>query len=134
MRSRPLPTPHLLSLHTSAIRLHTSSFLQLFHHQSYGHTFPVPYEPSKSEVHQIPNHPVMTCTEPPHSYSCLSVSYVATLSPLDSDAWLIQESLSCARRIRRRKTPCHAFLCTVSHPVRLYLTPIPFVKSSLGFP
>ena len=41
----------------------------IFHHQSYGHTFPVPNEPTKPEVHQIPNHPAMICSiELPHSF------------------------------------------------------------------
>ncbi len=44
------------------------AYIQLFHHQSYGHTFPVPNEPTKSKVHQIPSHPVMICIELPHSF------------------------------------------------------------------
>ena len=45
------------------------AYTQLFHHQSYGHTFSIPNEPAKSEVHQIPSHPVMICSiELPHSY------------------------------------------------------------------
>ena len=65
MRSRSSTTPHL----PSYFLLITS--IQLFHHQFYGHTFPVPNEPTKSEVHQIPSHPVMICRiELPHFF-CL---------------------------------------------------------------
>ena len=54
VRSRPLPTSHILLLHTSAIRLHTSSFLQLFIlHQSYGHTFPISQKTSEPKVHEV---------------------------------------------------------------------------------
>ena len=61
MQSRSSTTPHLPSYF-----LFITS-IQLFHHQSYRHTFPVPNEPSKSEVHQIPSHPVMICRiELPH--------------------------------------------------------------------
>ena len=63
MQSRSSTTPHL----PSYFLLITS--IQLFHHQSYGHTFPVPNEPTKSKVHQIPSHPVMICIEQPHSFS-----------------------------------------------------------------
>ena len=48
-----MPTSHHLSLHTSAIRLHTSSFLQLFIHQLYGHTFPITEETSEPKVHEV---------------------------------------------------------------------------------
>ena len=70
MRSRSSTTPHL----PSYFLLITS--IQLFHHQSYGHTFPVPNEPSKSEVHQIPRHPAMICIELPHFFysQCSMVS------------------------------------------------------------
>ena len=53
VRSRPLSTPHLHLLHTSAIILHTSSFLQLFIHQSYGHTFPITQKTSEPKVHEV---------------------------------------------------------------------------------
>ena len=58
------------------------AYIQLFHHQSYGHTFPVPNEPSKPEVHQIPSHPAMICSiELPHLFSlycCLCCDIIAT--------------------------------------------------------
>ena len=64
MQSRSSTTPHL----PSYFLLITS--IQLFHHQFYGHTFPVPNEPSKSEVHQIPSHPALICSiELPHSFN-----------------------------------------------------------------
>ena len=57
-------TSYFLHLTSNIIRLPS---IQLFHRQSYGHTFPVPNEPTKSEVHQIPNHPAMICSiELPH--------------------------------------------------------------------
>ena len=62
MRSRSSTTPHL------PFYFLPITSIQLFHHQSYGHTFPVPNEPAKSEVHQIPSHPAMICIELPHSY------------------------------------------------------------------
>ena len=62
MRSRSSTTPHLPSYFLPI------TSIQLFHHQSYRHTFPVPNEPAKSEVHQIPSHPAMICTELPHSF------------------------------------------------------------------
>ena len=67
MRSRSSTTPHL----PSYFLLITS--IQLFHHQSYGHTFPVPNEPAKSKVHQIPNHPDMICIELPHYFLLFTV-------------------------------------------------------------
>ncbi len=48
-----MPISHHLSLHISAIRLHTSSFLQLFIHQTYGHTFPISQETSEPKVHEV---------------------------------------------------------------------------------
>ena len=86
MRSRSSTTPHL----PSYFLLITS--IQLFHHQFYGHTFPIPNEPTKSKVHQIPSHPAMICSiELPHSFvlftvldgssiDYLFVPYVAILS------------------------------------------------------
>ena len=66
MRSRSSTTPHL----PSYFLLITS--IQLFHHQSYRHTFPVHNEPSKAKVHQIPNHPAKICIiELPHFFSLL---------------------------------------------------------------
>lgn len=62
MRSRSSTTPHLPSYFLPI------TSIQLFHHQSYGHTFPVPYEPFKSKVHQVPSHPAMICIELPHSF------------------------------------------------------------------
>ena len=58
-----------------AYRPNNTSFLyiQLFHHQSYGHTFPVPNEPTKSEVHQIPSHPAIICIELSHFSSLFTV-------------------------------------------------------------
>ena len=67
MRSRSSTTPHL----PSYFLLITS--IQLFHHQSYGNTFPVPNEPTKSEVHQIPSHPAIICIEQPHSFFFVAV-------------------------------------------------------------
>ena len=64
MRSRSSTTPHLPSYFLPI------TSIQLFHHQSYGHTFPVPNEPAKSKVHQIPSHPAMICIELSHSF-CL---------------------------------------------------------------
>ena len=78
MRSRSSTTPHLpsyfLHLTSNIIRLPS---IQLFHHQSYGHTFPIPNEPSKPEVHQIPSHPAMICIELSHSFSLLQCSMVS---------------------------------------------------------
>ena len=71
MRSRSSTTPHL----PSYFLLITS--IQLFHHQSYRHTFPVPNEPSKAKVHQIPSHPAKICIiELPHFFSLLQCSMV----------------------------------------------------------
>ena len=54
VRSRPLPTPHHLLLHISAIRLQTSSFLQLFiHHQTHGHNYPITEKTSEPKVHEV---------------------------------------------------------------------------------
>ena len=71
MRSRSSTTPHLPSYFLPI------TSIQLFHHQSYRHTFPIPNEPSKSEVHQIPSHPVMICIELPHFFSLLQCSMVS---------------------------------------------------------
>ena len=87
MRSRSSTTPHL----PSYFLLITS--IQLFHHQSYGHTFPVPNEPAKSKVHQIPNHPDMICIELPHYFLLFTV--------LDGSP--IEFYLSCL-------LPCHGCL------------------------
>lgn len=87
MRSRSSTTPHLPSYFLPI------TSIQLFHHQSYGHTFPIPNEPTKAEVHQIPSHPAMICIELPHSFSLFTVldgspidfylvPYVAILSRL----------------------------------------------------
>lgn len=51
VRVQPLP-PHTLH-HSSAIRLHTSSFLQLFIHHTYGHTFPITQKASEPKVHEV---------------------------------------------------------------------------------
>ena len=53
VRSWLSPTPHPLLLHTSAIRLHTSSFLQPFHSLSHGHTFPITEKTSEPKVHEV---------------------------------------------------------------------------------
>ena len=45
-------------IHRTVTFLHITS-IQLFHHQSYGHPFPVPNEPAKPKVHQIPSHPAI---------------------------------------------------------------------------
>ena len=58
VRVRPLP-PHTLN-HPSAIIHHP--FHQLFFNLTQTHTFPVPDEPTKAEVHQIPSHPAMICS------------------------------------------------------------------------
>ena len=54
MQSRPSTTQHLpshfLRFTTSIIHL---PFIQLFIHQTYGHTFSVPNEPTKTKIHQI---------------------------------------------------------------------------------
>ena len=67
MRSRSSTTPHLPSYFLPI------TSIQLFHHQSYGHTFPVPNEPAKSKVHQIPSHPAMICIELPHFFFLFTV-------------------------------------------------------------
>ncbi len=65
------------------------SYIQLFHHQFYGHAFPVPNEHTKSEVHQIPSHPVMICRiELPH--------YLFFVTVLDGSP--IEFSQSCMLR------------------------------------
>ena len=74
MRSRSSTTPHLPSYFLPI------TSIQLFHHQSYGHTFPVPYEPFKSKVHQVPSHPAMICSIELSHYqiiflSCMSSCY-----------------------------------------------------------
>ena len=33
------------------------AYIQLFHHQSYGHTFPVTNEPAKPKVHKVSRNP-----------------------------------------------------------------------------
>ena len=77
MRSRSSTTPHLPSYFLPI------TSIQLFHHQSYRHTFPVPNEPAKSEVHQIPSHPAMICSiELPHSFSLLLCSMVLPSSSI----------------------------------------------------
>jgi len=53
VRVRPLP-PHT-SHHSSAYINHPSR--QLFFTHTTGHTFPIPDEPAKTEVHQVPSHP-----------------------------------------------------------------------------
>ena len=86
VRSRSLPTSHHLLLHTSAIRLHTSSFLQLFiHHQSYGHTFPISQKTSEPKVHEVSRYSrIFRMIAPSHFYlsSCLVYCYgIAVLVP-----------------------------------------------------
>lgn len=49
IRTQHLPS-HFLRFTTSIIHL---PFIQLFIHQTYGHTFSVPNEPTKTKIHQI---------------------------------------------------------------------------------
>ena len=113
MRSRSSTTPHL----PSYFLLITS--IQLFHHQSYRHTFPVPNEPTKSEVHQIPSHPIIICsvelshpfnlscpvccdiiatTHRTHSLSCFSNTSTRTfaLYPISDTYFFISFASICA--------------------------------------
>lgn len=80
-----LPT-YIMSKPSALIHLHHPSAIihhpypRFFHHQSYGHTFSVPNESAKPEVHQIPSHPVMICIELLHyliDYLSLYLSYQA---------------------------------------------------------
>ena len=67
VRSRPMSTPHHLLLHTSAIRLHTSSFFQLFHNHSHGHTFPIAQKTSEPKVHEVSRYSrIFRMIEPSH--------------------------------------------------------------------
>ena len=77
VRVQPLP-PHTLH-HSSAIRLHTSSFLQLFIHHTYGHTFPITQKASEPKVHEVSRYSrIFRMIEPSHFYfsSCLVHRYV----------------------------------------------------------
>ena len=68
----PQPSALIHLHHPSAIIHHP--YPRFFHYQSYGHTFPIPNEPAKSKVHQIPSHPAMICSiELPHSFSLFTV-------------------------------------------------------------
>ena len=111
MRSRSSTTPHL----PSYFLLITS--IQLFHHQSYGHTFPVPNEPAKSEVHQIPSHPAMICSiELPHY-----LFFVTVLDGFPIEFLILSVCLFCPR-LRR------SFKLLLS---LLRLLPFPYSISSL---
>ena len=80
VRSRPMPTPHLPLLHTSAIILHTSSFLQLFHNHSYGHTFPITEKTSEPKVHKVSRYSrIFRIIELSHFSLLFFVSFKATV-------------------------------------------------------
>ena len=91
VRSRPMPTPHLLLLHTSAIRLHTSSFLQLFiHHQTYGHTFPITEKASEPKVHEVSRYSrILRIIEPSHFSLLFLVSLALDGFPIEFPSRLI---------------------------------------------
>ena len=113
VRVRPLPTPHHLSLHTSAIRLHTS--FQLFIHQSYGHTFPVTEKASEPKVHEVSRYSrIFRIIELSHFSLLFLVSIVLDGFPIGFIVFLSRLSLCHSELVSNVAILCDlkvAFLC-----------------------